>query len=123
MSKLIQIRNVPDEIHRELKARAARAGGAERESGRRRAGRTRSSLIVIDASAVVELLLVGRHAAAVQDRIEAERGTLHAPHIIDIEVAQVLRRFYTRGELTAERGRAALTQRVRAARDGRRDAS
>lgn len=26
MSKMIQIRNVPDEIHREIKARAARAG-------------------------------------------------------------------------------------------------
>ena len=26
MSKMIQIRNVPDELHRELKARAARAG-------------------------------------------------------------------------------------------------
>ncbi len=26
MSKMIQIRNVPDEVHREIKARAARAG-------------------------------------------------------------------------------------------------
>jgi len=26
MSKMIQIRNVPDELHREIKARAARAG-------------------------------------------------------------------------------------------------
>ena len=26
MSKMVQIRNVPDELHRELKARAARAG-------------------------------------------------------------------------------------------------
>lgn len=26
MSKMIQIRNVPDEVHREVKARAARAG-------------------------------------------------------------------------------------------------
>lgn len=26
MSKMIQIRNVPDELHREVKARAARAG-------------------------------------------------------------------------------------------------
>lgn len=26
MSKMIQIRNVPDELHRELKARAARSG-------------------------------------------------------------------------------------------------
>lgn len=26
MSKMIQIRNVPDELHREMKARAARAG-------------------------------------------------------------------------------------------------
>lgn len=26
MSKMIQIRNVPEEVHRELKARAARAG-------------------------------------------------------------------------------------------------
>lgn len=26
MSKMIQVRNVPDELHRELKARAAKAG-------------------------------------------------------------------------------------------------
>jgi len=34
--------------------------------------------------------------------------SLHAPHLLDIEVAQVLRRFVRRGELSPERARQAL---------------
>ena len=34
--------------------------------------------------------------------------TLHAPHLIDIEVAHVLRRYASAGDMSAERGREAL---------------
>ncbi len=35
--------------------------------------------------------------------------TLHAPHLIDVEVAQVLRRYAATGQIDPERCRAALT--------------
>jgi predicted nucleic acid-binding protein len=33
---------------------------------------------------------------------------VHAPHLIDVEVAQVIRRYARLGEIDAERGRTAL---------------
>jgi hypothetical protein len=36
------------------------------------------------------------------------RQTLHAPQLIDVEVAQVLRRYAAGGEIESERGVAAL---------------
>ena len=38
--------------------------------------------------------------------------TLHAPHLLDVEVAQVVRRYTIAGEVDAERGRDALTNLV-----------
>lgn len=35
-------------------------------------------------------------------------ASLHAPHLLDLEVTQVLRRYERAGELTARRGREAL---------------
>lgn len=35
-------------------------------------------------------------------------GTLHAPHLLDVEVAQVVRRFRRRDDLTERRAREAL---------------
>jgi predicted nucleic acid-binding protein len=37
------------------------------------------------------------------------RQTLHAPHLLDVEVAGVIRRYSANGEIDHERGRAALT--------------
>lgn len=37
------------------------------------------------------------------------RRTLHTPHLLDIEVAQVLRRYAMAGEIDRQRGAAALT--------------
>ena len=65
-------------------------------------------MIVVDASAVLETLLRTPAAAAVEGRLFDSRQTLHAPHLIDIEVAQVVRRYAAAGELDAERGREAL---------------
>jgi predicted nucleic acid-binding protein len=65
-------------------------------------------VIVVDASAVLETLLRTPAAAAVEGRLFYSRQTLHAPHLIDVEVAQVVRRYAAAGELDAERGREAL---------------
>lgn len=54
-------------------------------------------MIVLDASAVIEYLLGTARGDAVRDRI-AERGqSLHAPHLLDVEVAHVLRRYALAG--------------------------
>lgn len=65
-------------------------------------------MIVADASAVLELLLRTPAGDAVQARIFTPEETLHAPHLLDVEVAQVLRRYHLAGHLGAERGRQAL---------------
>lgn len=65
-------------------------------------------MIVVDASALLEALLRTPAAAAVERRLFAARQTLHAPHLLDVEVAQVVRRYAAAGDLDAERGRAAL---------------
>lgn len=66
-------------------------------------------MIVVDASALLEVLLRTRAAAAIERRLFDEpRQTLHAPHLLDVEVAQVLRRYAANGEIDEQRGRAAL---------------
>ena len=65
-------------------------------------------MIVVDASALVELLLQTQAAAFVGERIRKEKETLHAPHLLDLEVAQVLRRYVRRREISSERCRTAL---------------
>lgn len=64
-------------------------------------------MIVVDASVLLEVLLQTRAAEAVEARL-FDGSTLHAPHVVDLEVAQVLRRYERNGDLSAERGRAAL---------------
>jgi predicted nucleic acid-binding protein len=64
-------------------------------------------VIVVDASAVLEVLLQTERARAVEGELFGG-ATLHAPHLLDLEVAQVLRRYERGGELSAARGRAAL---------------
>jgi predicted nucleic acid-binding protein len=49
-------------------------------------------MIVIDASALVELLVSGTpRAARIAARVTARRETLHAPHLIDLEVISAVR--------------------------------
>lgn len=48
--------------------------------------------VVLDASAVIELLLQTPAGRRVADRIEDHAAALHAPCLVDLEVAQVLRR-------------------------------
>jgi predicted nucleic acid-binding protein len=66
-------------------------------------------LIVVDASALLEALLRTPAAQAVEERLFAPRATLHAPHLIDVEVARVIRRYAGAGKIDGERGREALT--------------
>lgn len=65
-------------------------------------------MIVVDASALVEVLLRTPAAEPISDRLFSEPGDLAVPHLIDVEVAQVVRRYVLRGEVTPERGREAL---------------
>jgi predicted nucleic acid-binding protein len=66
-------------------------------------------VIVVDASAVVEVLLGTPTAAPVERRLFGGGETLHAPHLLDIEVAHAVRRYTARGEIDGQRGRTALT--------------
>jgi predicted nucleic acid-binding protein len=65
-------------------------------------------LIVIDASAVLELLLRTEKGRKVEDRAFAPDEHLHAPHLMDIEVTQALRRLTLLNEITPTRARTAL---------------
>jgi len=65
-------------------------------------------MIVLDASVVVDLLLGTPSGKEIADRIADPDQTLHAPELLDLEVAQVLRRYEAARTLSAERGRAAL---------------
>jgi predicted nucleic acid-binding protein len=65
-------------------------------------------VIVVDASAVIEVLLRTPGALAVAREMFAEGESLHAPHLLDVEVAQVIRKYAARGEIEGARGRAAL---------------
>jgi predicted nucleic acid-binding protein len=65
-------------------------------------------VIVVDASALLEALLRTPAAIDVEKFLFDSSQTLHAPHLLDVEVAQVIRRYATNGEIDADRGRAAL---------------
>jgi len=65
-------------------------------------------VIVVDASALLEVLLNTSAGQRIADRFSAAGETLHAPHLVDLEVAQVLRRYAASGEMEARRGLQAL---------------
>ncbi|MDP1585148.1 MAG: type II toxin-antitoxin system VapC family toxin [Bradyrhizobium sp.] len=65
-------------------------------------------MIVVDASAMLEALLRLPAARAVERRMFEPAQTLHTPHLLDVEVAQVIRRYAANREIDAERGRTAL---------------
>ena len=65
-------------------------------------------MIVVDASAMLETLLRTPAAKAVERRLFEPSQTLHAPHLLDVEIAQVVRRYAANCEIDGERGRAAL---------------
>ena len=65
-------------------------------------------MIVVDASALVELLLDTDEAGTVAARLFEAGDSLAAPHLIDVEAAQVLRRYAQVGEIDGRRGREAI---------------
>lgn len=59
-------------------------------------------MIVLDASIVVDLLLgLPPHESAIADLLRAEAPHLFAPHLLDVEVAQVIRRRVRSGSVAA----------------------
>jgi predicted nucleic acid-binding protein len=65
-------------------------------------------VIVVDASAILEVLLGTPAGLRVMERLFAPAETLYAPHLLDLEVVQVLRRYAFAGELSSTRGLEAL---------------
>lgn len=61
-------------------------------------------MIVADASAVIEVLLNTSVGQDIGDRLLDPAESVAAPHLLDLEVLQVLRRFSLTGDLDAERG-------------------
>lgn len=66
-------------------------------------------MIVADASALLDVLLRTPPGLAIEERMLAAGETLHVPHLIDIEVAQTLRRYARAGQVGAERYREVLS--------------
>jgi predicted nucleic acid-binding protein len=65
-------------------------------------------MTVLDASVVVDLLLdLPPHAEALRQRVASE-ALLAAPHLLDAEVGQVIRRRVLAGKLERDRAEAAL---------------
>lgn len=65
-------------------------------------------MIVVDASAILELLLRTRKAPQIEGRLFNAGETWHAPHLIDVEILQVLRRLIRDQTLTQKRAQEAL---------------
>lgn len=65
-------------------------------------------MIVVDASALTELLLQTPLGVRVGARLFRDGDEFHAPHLIDVEVAQALRRLVRTGEVAAERAEEAI---------------
>ena len=60
-------------------------------------------MIVLDASAALELLLNAGLSQQVADRVFRSNESLHVPHLIDLEISQVLRRLVRRDDITLDR--------------------
>jgi predicted nucleic acid-binding protein len=65
-------------------------------------------LIVVDASALLEFLLRTPLGARVEARLFRKQDELHAPHLMDVELAQALRRLTRTGEVAPGRAAEAI---------------
>lgn len=66
-------------------------------------------MLVVDASAVTELLLARPAAEHVERHIASHGHALHAPQLLDIEVLSALRRVVASGEASLARAGEAVT--------------
>jgi len=65
-------------------------------------------VIVVDASALVEQLLATPKGLKLHQRCLIAGESLHAPHLLDLEVVNVLRRYWQRDILSISRADQAL---------------
>lgn len=65
-------------------------------------------MIVLDASAILDLLLRTPNGDEVLARVSRETETLHAPEVVDLEVAQALRRHQAVRQLSSSRANEAM---------------
>lgn len=65
-------------------------------------------MIVLDASAAIDWLLGTSAGQQIESRIYSRGESLHAPHLLDLEVAQVLRRLVREVAVSAQRAHEAL---------------
>jgi predicted nucleic acid-binding protein len=65
-------------------------------------------MIVVDVSALTEMLLQTKLGARVEARLFRDDTTIHAPHLLDVEVLQALRRLVRAGDMTPERAEEAV---------------
>src|SRR5262249_32609076 len=81
---------------------------AEDSSRGDHSGRARVGVIVVDASALLEFLLQTPLGARIEARIFRDDDELHAPHLVDVEVTQGLRRLVRAGDVSAGRAEEAI---------------
>lgn len=60
-------------------------------------------MIVLDASAAIDWLLQTSAGQHIEKRIYSRSESLHAPHLLDLEVTQVLRRLAVKAVISAHR--------------------
>jgi predicted nucleic acid-binding protein len=65
-------------------------------------------VIVLDASAAIDWLLHTAVGQKIETRIYSRGESLHAPHLLDLEVAQVLRRMVRERAVSPQRADQAL---------------
>jgi predicted nucleic acid-binding protein len=65
-------------------------------------------MIVLDASATVDWLLQTPAGQRIEERIYSRKDTLHSVNLLDVEVAQVLRRLVREGTLARKRAEEAM---------------
>jgi len=65
-------------------------------------------MIVVDASAITELLLQTELGSRVERRLYRDDDVLHAPHLLDVEVLSAMRRLVRAGEVRVDRVREAI---------------
>lgn len=65
-------------------------------------------MIVLDASATVDWLLQTPAGTRIEHRLYSNSESLHAPHLLDVEVSQVLRRLVRGGSISARRAEQAI---------------
>jgi len=66
-------------------------------------------MLVVDASAIAELVLARPAAEEIERHIAAHRYAMHAPQLLDIEVLSALRRVVASGEASSLRAAEAVT--------------